>query len=133
MMVCKCAQWCGDINCAGLEIPAFLKLSKEERAEGWRNMPPPRAPIVFEVPPTSDPATEALRLELAAGKKAKTRARIDKLLASKETPIDRSEQRWDARSNRWVPLGYPPKPTHPEPPQEAKETRTKREKRKASR
>ena len=28
---------------AGEDIPAFLRLTKEERAEGWKNRPPPKS------------------------------------------------------------------------------------------
>lgn len=113
---CACKTWCGDRDCPGLEVPAFLRLTKEERLEGWRNAPAPSAPISFDsisTRPNEDPATTALREELATGKKRKSTVRIEKMLAKKEEPRDHSQERWDSRTNRWVPLQPQPRKVDP--------------------
>lgn len=119
---CNCPQWCGDINCEGLGVPAFLRVSVEDRAAAWANMPPPPPPIVFEVAPTEDPSTIALRLELEGAKRIKTGRRIERMLAPKVAGVasatDHSQDRWDSRRNCWVPMVPLGKPTHHEAPQE---------------
>lgn len=81
-------------------IPAFLKLTPEERKAGWERHPP-RAMPAFTTERSVDPATAAFAAELAAQKKLKTKARISRMLAPK---VDTQGKRWDSRTCKWVAM-----------------------------
>lgn len=60
-------------------IPAFLRLTPEERAASWRLHPPTAMPAFNAGPRVDeDPATTALRAEIEAADKAQTYLRLRK-------------------------------------------------------
>ncbi len=82
--------------------PAGLFVTQEARAASWAASPP----RPFQAPPPEersvDPATAALAIELEERRKAKTRARIEKL---KRPKVDVRGKRWDPRISQWINEG----------------------------
>jgi hypothetical protein len=86
---------------ADLDIPEFLRISAEQRAQAWkewRGFPSSSAPA-----PTSESKVQA---EIEQRRRAKTRARIDKMLAIKRernnfNSIPKSKRRWNPTNCRF--------------------------------
>lgn len=60
-------------------IPDFLRLTREQRREAWHKNPPRPMPKFKDPPKDEDPATRALRKEIAKAEEAKKAARFAKL------------------------------------------------------
>jgi hypothetical protein len=99
-----------------LDIPPALRRKRGDHAEKWAGRtatgfvaPPPAA---FGGPREDDPATAAIRAELEAEKKLRAGNRIAKMRARLDNKkVDRTDQRWDARHNRWADTRPPTLPT----------------------
>jgi hypothetical protein len=59
-------------------IPAFLRLTPEERAEAWRRNPPRAMPSFSTQRPDEDEATKQLRAAIEAADKQQTYLRLRK-------------------------------------------------------
>jgi hypothetical protein len=84
-----------------LDIPEFLRISSEERARAWREW------RGWDAKPATPTAPNAMKLELEQRKRAKTRARINKMLAIKAerdafNSIPKSRRRWDVNLSRFI-------------------------------
>lgn len=89
-------------------LPEALFKSQEERAKDWTDNPPKPMPAFNSLPKNAtDQETLKLLAELEEQKKAKTGNRIKKMLDKK---IDRTGQRWDQRTSKWVNENEPRKP-----------------------
>lgn len=83
--------------------PAALFIPQAQRAAAWAAMPLRPMPRFDEPVRTGGPTPEAVALlaEQEEKHRLKAKARIGKLLRSKEV-VDRTGQRWDSRRNKWV-------------------------------
>lgn len=92
-----------------LEIPEFMKISTEARAEAWRKNPPKAMPLYDQ---TRQQSPEAIEMERKRREieKAQSYERIRKLKAKQEGPIDYTDMVYNPRNLRWeVPKPLPTK------------------------
>lgn len=80
-------------------LPESLLLSKEQRAEEWKNHPIKPMPKFDSVAKSQDQATLQLLAEMELNKKVEAKNRISKMLIKKE---DRTGQHWDFRKAKWI-------------------------------
>lgn len=81
------------------DIPDFLRLTPEQRREAWERNPPSKPQIMIAGPE----AMSAIREELEANRKAKSKTRIAIMKQKKALDaIPKSQRRWDPRKNQWV-------------------------------
>lgn len=89
-----------------LSIPDFLKLTPQERAEGWEASPPKTEhPAFHPEKPKADPALEGFLAAEEERKKLETANRIAKMKIRMATKaIDTTGMRWDTVRAKWVPI-----------------------------
>lgn len=88
-------------------LPTTLFKTPEERKKIWEDNPPKSLPSFASLPKdATDQQTLKLLAEMEEAKKTKGKNRIHKMLEKK---IDRTGQRWDTRTSKWVSDELPKK------------------------
>jgi hypothetical protein len=87
-----------------LEIPAYLRVSQEERAAAWERHEKHRLYILHEGPPKEVlPEVQAELDAQAERKRIKAGTRIGEMKAKlADRAAVKAGKRWDARNGRWI-------------------------------
>jgi len=89
-------------------IPAFLRISQEERNRAWRDNPPRHTPTVFRHQEEVSPETARVLAEIEAEKKLRAKNRKETKEALKLQRLESTKGKvWDMTRCRWVDENQP--------------------------